>query len=253
MTDMDTPFYRFNPLSSSPAVPDVDGFNGDTVWFMHINKTAGSAVKEWFKVNGYGLLGPQGVHEITGDVEFESPIRRFYFTIVRNPYDRVASHFFMWRDNHQYFRPEVTLDKYVKALHERHIHPGRARLHARWGRVEGRFGDPRKDAPILALVCDNDKTIRMVKAQLRLLGPCSDWLQTPKVQDNFAIFKCEELDKLEDFFTKRLPFTIPLEDIRVELTETKCLASYRHLYSKESIEFIQELYAEDFRNLRYDR
>lgn len=241
MTDIDTPFYRFNPLSSSPAVPAVDGFNGDTIWFMHINKTAGSAVREWFNLNGYKLLGPAGVHKPTSDAEFDSPIRRFYFTIVRNPYDRVASHFFMWRDNHKYFRSEVTLDRYAKALHDRHIHPGR---------VEGRFRDSRKDASILDLMRHDG--LRAPKSQRRLLNPCSAWITTPKSQDNLAIFKCEELDKLENFFTKRLPFTIPLKDVRVELTETKRLSSYKHLYSKESIGFIQEIYADDFRNLRYD-
>ena len=243
MTDIDTPFYRFNPLSSSPAVPAVDGFNGDTIWFMHINKTAGSAVKEWFKVNGYKLLGPPGVHQSTLDTEFDLPLPRFYFTIVRNPYDRVASHFFMWRDNHKYFRSEVTLDRYVRALHESRTNP-------LFFNRRGHFYDQRRDAPILSLM--TDPGAQRLKSQGRLLNPCSDWMKTPKAQDNFTIFKCEELDKLEDFFTKRLPFTIPLKDVRVELTETKRLPSYKHLYSKKSIEFIQEIYADDFRNLRYD-
>ena len=243
MTDMDTPFYRFNPLGSSPGEPAVDGFNGDTIWFMHINKTAGSAVREWFNLNGYKLLGPAGVHEPTSDAEFDSPMRRFYFTIVRNPYDRVASHFFMWRDNHKYFRSEVTLDRYVRVLHESRTNP-------LFFNRRGRFYDSRKNAPILDLMGDPGR--RAMKAQGRLLDPCSAWITTPKSQDNLAIFKCEELDKLENFFTKRLPFTIPLKDIRIELTETRRLPSYKHLYSKESVGFIQEVYADDFRNLRYD-
>jgi len=243
MTDIDTPFYRFNPLSQSPATPPVEGFNGNTMGFMHINKTAGSAVTEWFKVNGYNLWTPPGIHGVIPDLDYRR--RRFCFTIVRNPYDRTASHFFMWRDNNRYFRSDVTLDQYVSALHNRHRHPGR---------VEGPFRDPRKDASIISLLSDRSARNYMflLEKHGHLFGSCADWMTTPTAQDNLAIFKFEELDKLENFFTKRLPFRVPLKDVRVEITETKRLSSYKHLYSKESIEFIQEIYADDFRNLRYD-
>ena len=239
MTDIDTLFYRFNPSSQYPAVPPVEGFDKLEMWFMHINKTGGSVVKKWFKANELPLGGPEGVHKNITDSQYGQA--RFYFTIVRNPYDRAASHFFMWRDNHKYFRTEVTLDDYVKALHERHMHPGR---------VEGRFRDRRRNAALLSL--GKESSQRIITFQDRLFNSCSDWMTSSTAQDNLAIFKCEEMDKLENFFTKRLSITIPLKDIRVEETETRRLPSYKHLYSKESIGFIQEVYADDFRNLRYD-
>ena len=93
--------------------------------FMHINKTAGTSVHEWFlkNFNKYDLKSAtpkdeknnrkkQSGHEIV--TEFKDDI--FYFTIVRNPYDRIASHYFQWT-TYEWGKPIITdINSYVRQL-----------------------------------------------------------------------------------------------------------------------------------------
>ena len=91
---------------------------------------------------------------------------------------------------------------------------------------------------------------------LKFLLPCSEWIREPK---QFKIFKIEELQLLQEFFTsgelkpniiKHVPLT---KDNRSSMTRTKQLDSYKHMFSEQSIEFIQEAYHNDFVNFGYQK
>ena len=76
----------------------------ELVYFMHIGKTAGTSVGKWMREHDIKLAdgGCHGNHVIVRD--FDPDI--FYFTVVRNPYDRVASAFFQWEKN-EFWRPGI--------------------------------------------------------------------------------------------------------------------------------------------------
>jgi hypothetical protein len=129
---------------------------------MHINKTAGQSVVKWFALNNVPIRDYQNIYRT-----FDN--QSFYFAIVRNPYDRVASQFFHWRDNLKRIRPEVELNEYVSNISDSSkwliggYHPW---FHARFNE------------------------------------PCSKWIVSNKIK----VFKFEEMDKMKNFFIREFNF-----------------------------------------------
>ena len=82
-----------------------NGIEYPRIHFMHINKTAGRSVADWLGNNGISQESAGGSHEVVEVKEYQDDI--FYFTVVRNPYDRFASHFFMWEKNSFWTDPAI--------------------------------------------------------------------------------------------------------------------------------------------------
>ena len=90
--------------------------NKQNIKMIHINKTAGTSVVKWL----LHLVDTGNKQHLTGKGSANSSHRiiekfddkHFYFTIVRNPYDRLASHYFHWESqgrgrNERWWRDDV--------------------------------------------------------------------------------------------------------------------------------------------------
>ena len=130
--------------------------------FMHINKTAGQSVTKWFQNNGHQIVDYQNIY-----TTFDNG--SLYFTVVRNPYDRVASQFFHWKDNLKRIKPEIEFDFYVENLYN--SNKWLINGHHPW--YYERFN-----------------------------LPCSHWIRN----DKYKVFKFEDLQEMKDYFTERYNF-----------------------------------------------
>lgn len=129
--------------------------------FMHINKTAGQSVVKWFHDNGKKIQDYQDIYR-----NFDNSL---YFTIVRNPYDRVASQFFHWKDNLKRIKPEIEFNFYIENLYKSD----------KW-LINGHHPWYHK----------------------RFNLPCSYWIKS----DKYKIFKFENLSEMKEYFTKHHGF-----------------------------------------------
>jgi len=238
--------------------------------FMHINKTAGHTCHDWLNMTHDIIFEPggdAGAHTIVD--KFKDDV--FYFTIVRNPYDRLASHYFQWRRNGTFNKKRIS----TRSDPEYHIESPDHMIKLL---IEGKvpFSNGLAKKKTNSIFCLEDfgafeyetnnfltyKKYKMMMAvdedyrDLIFLLPCSEWIRDPQ---RFKIFKKEKLHLLEKFFTsgelkpnikKHVPLT---KDLRNENTRTKQLDSYKHLFSEESIEFIKKAYHNDFEIYRYQK
>lgn len=204
-----------------------------TVRMMHINKTAGTSVKNWIMAwSGINLstliddksksLPYASSHIIIKDFSD----RDFYFTIVRNPYDRLASHYFQW-ESYGWWKKEIKdLNDFVSKAYI--FHPPEQ---------NGRY--------IKDFITDPNS----IRHQPEFILPCSDWIAD---WDRFTIFKTENLDELHEFFKKH--GGPAKNDIgRAKSTMTKGLKSYKDLYNEESLKIIQKIFHDDFENFGYEK
>ena len=102
--------------------------NNNNIKMIHINKTAGTSVSDWL----LNLVDTGNKSHLTGKGEANSSHRiieeftnkHFYFTIVRNPYDRLASHYFNWESQgkgrkERWWRDDVKdLNDFVQKAYE---------------------------------------------------------------------------------------------------------------------------------------
>lgn len=130
--------------------------------FMHINKTAGQSVVEWFELNNIRINDFENKYKT-----FDK--NKFYFTIVRNPYDRVASQFFHWRDNLKRIKPNITLNEYIENFEDS----------SQW-LINGHHP----------------------KFYKRYNEPCSDWI----LSEQYKVFKFEEMDIFKSYFIENFGF-----------------------------------------------
>jgi hypothetical protein len=194
---------------------------------MHINKTAGTSIQEWFRenFNEYDLKSANPQSKKTGHeliTEFKDNI--FYFTVVRNPYNRIASHYFQW-DKYGWWKPEIEdLNSFIRHLPNINTY---------------------EDIGNIVNHLDRNTMVEFFK-------PCTHWIGDI---NKFKIFKTEKLDELTIFFqkifNKNKLFRKKLE--RNEHTKTKALSSYKHFYNDNSIEIIKDLFKEDFDNFGYQK
>ena len=217
--------------------------NSGNLRFMHINKTAGTSVRWWFTKHMNLALRPSknwDTHSAHVILENFSDPTFFYFTIVRNPYDRFASHFFQWKK----------LGYWKRDLFDNHL---------------SNFDMVNEYINLLSFM-DMENMIESVHfrhVQIEFVKPCSYWI---KDWDRFKIFKTEELDKLVKFFednwdepvytgkNKETLLPKPWPKVgRAHDTVTKQLPSYKHLYNNKSLKIIQEICHDDFENFGYER
>ena len=70
--------------------------------FVHIPKTGGSTIEEMFRLNGMPDIRPREVHYNAQDMlrAYKHNFEKYYrFSIVRNPWDRVYSVWWNYRDS----------------------------------------------------------------------------------------------------------------------------------------------------------
>ena len=198
---------------------------------IHINKTAGTSVVKWLlhlvdtgnKQHLTGKGGANSSHRIIEIEEFTN--KHFYFTIVRNPYDRLASHYFHWESqgkhrNQRWWRDDVNdLNDFVQKAYKN-----------------------------IELVVKKEY---LHKHQPEFIRPCTEWIRD---FDKVKIFKTEELDELLKFF--RQHFKGKKADAKLgvnRLTKTKGLKSYRDLYNEKSRSIIKRVFDDDFKNFGYEK
>lgn len=207
--------------------------NQGNIHFMHINKTAGTSVTGWLSKLGIKPAGlkPGNKSNSCHEMVHEHKSNMFYFTIVRNPYDRLASHYFHWSQQgrqrkENWWTDNVTdLDKYISML-----------------------GEKRKSSDMI--IGD-----QMKRHQVEFIKPCHYWIRNSHPDVKFKVFKTEELSELVNFFEFFFKENYKLgHGTKLEVnksTATKKLQSYKELYNKESIEIIQSLFKDDFKEFEY--
>ena len=200
---------------------------------IHINKTAGTSVLDWLlsigvagsKQNIAGKGSANSSHRIIEIKEFTN--KHFYFTVVRNPYDRLASHYFHWESQgkgrrERWWRDDVKdLNDFVQKAYQ-HI------------------------GGVLVI-----KERYLHKHQPEFLQPCTEWIRD---FDKVKIFKTEELDELLKFF--RQHFKGKKADNKLDVdrsTKTKGLKSYKDLYNEKSRSIIKRVFDDDFKNFGYEK
>ena len=195
------------------------------ICFMHINKTSGDSTRRWFNQNSY-YLGNEPPHYYHRPIEVSEYSNIFYFTIVRNPYDRVASHWLAWSESNDAMHTLKDVNHYLSELHK---DPHNIRNFFKKDKVH---------------LWDSPETPGFPMTQ-----PCSYWI---KELNRFTVFKFEEQEKMIKYFKDQgFVFNIELSSLRYGVT--KNLSSYKHLYTDKSIKLIQEIFAEDFDNFSYER
>ena len=198
---------------------------------IHINKTAGTSVVKWLlhlvdtgnKVHITGKGEANSSHRIIEIEEFTN--KHFYFTVVRNPYDRLASHYFHWESQgkgrrERWWRDDVKdLNDFVQKAYEN-----------------------------IELVIDKK---HIHKHQPEFIRPCTEWILD---FDKVKIFKTEELDELLEFFRQYFKGEKANKKLGVSKhTKTKGLKSYKDLYNEKSRSIIKRVFDDDFKNFGYEK
>jgi len=137
--------------------------------FIHINKTAGNSIYDWFLENNYSL-SKKRIHKIP--VVFQP--NTIYFAIVRNPYARVLSQYKHWKDNLKRIDDNIQFEYYLENL----------------------------DRPSLWL----KKQVYINYYSTKYNMSCYSWLHKCEKETKLKVFKYEELDKLVEYFIKELKF-----------------------------------------------
>jgi len=237
--------------------------------FMHIGKCGGSSITAWFHHNKIPIRNGLGSAEHVIPRAFAS--NRFYFTCVRNPYDRLASVFNQWEKN-GFWRPEIkTPDDMIARLPifwstdvtARHPNPDFQRWLCEYVMPFAQLGDPLYQSltleawyPLSYLTQINRFALVGVHpwhqpVAPKFLLPCSYWITD---LSKFKIFKIEELDKMQEFFESYVDRSLTsLRKTKHQETITKGLKSYKHVFSESSLKIIQKYYHDDFINFGYEK
>ena len=198
--------------------------NKSNIRMMHINKTAGTSVINWILawsgIKLTTLIGDKSEsHHTTNSshiIKKDFSKRDFYFTIVRNPYNRLASHYFQWQ-KYKWWKKQIRdLDDFVSKAYK---------------------------LPIEEL------TEKVNRHQPEFILPCTAWITD---FSKFKIFKTENLDEMYEFFTKHCG-SLDHKIGRDSTTKTKGLESYKDLYNEESLKIIQRVFHDDFENFGYEK
>lgn len=197
--------------------------------YLHINKCAGTSIHSYFKKNGIQMYNcAPGDHKIIED--FEEDV--LYLTMVRNPYNRIVSHFNQWVSAG--WIQGYDLNTFVSKLRECYADNSTKKILAgtplnRWGQL------PNSTSPV----------------SIKFIKPCRYWIRD---MSRFKVFKFEELQAVDDFFTERGHIVKHnMQGVKEEKTITEGLPSYIDRLTDDSIRIINELFAEDFENFNYKK
>ena len=91
----------------------IFNFEKNNFIFIHINKCAGTSILNFFKRKKLHLTSSE-IIKIVGANSFSKCIK---FCVVRNPYDRVISHYFH-RIKTNRLRPEVDINEWIHDLYD---------------------------------------------------------------------------------------------------------------------------------------
>ena len=189
--------------------PINKGKNG-TFIFIHINKTGGTSIAEAIGLPNKRHLHVKEVISIIGEANFN---KAFVFTVVRNPWDKVVSHY------------KYRVKKNITNMADNHI------SFKEW--VKQTYGNEKN--PIYY------NNSRMFETQC-------DWLKDSNgiIRVN-NILKFESLTKDFQIATK----IIGIEKKLLHLNATK-KDSYIKYYDKETIEIVRNWFNEDIERFNYD-
>ena len=165
---------------------------------MHINKTSGKSINFWLKQNGVRI--PPHNHNIIQYFDntffYFTVVRNPYDRVVRNPYDRVASQFLHWKNNLKRIKSDIAFDFYINNL----------------------------DQPDLWLETGKEFYLK------RFNEPCSNWIKSDKIN----VFKFENLENLENYFKTNHGFEGKLP----HLNKSNEKKSYLEMYSEKTKEIV---------------
>ena len=195
---------------------------------MHINKCAGTSAHSFFKANNIGVHNCNaGDHHIVK--QFENDVK--YLTTVRNPYNRVVSHFNQWVKNG--WMQDIDLNTFVSKLGECYEDNSPKKILT--PAAFNRWSNLGTESPV----------------SIKFLKPCSYWIQD---SNRFKIFKFENISEMNYFFSETgYKIKKKIEEVKEQSTITDGLPSYIDKLNDDSIKIINELFAEDFQNFNYEK
>jgi hypothetical protein len=262
------------------------------ICFTHINKCAGTSIKRWLDYNH--LQRDSAKHQIVGydyesrgrdkrkyinQILFKSKIgvwdgkekptliktddNVLYLTMVRNPYDRMASHFFQWERNRFFNKNCFDINSFISTL---------AKFYEKgYSNIKIIINNSTDDM----FIHGGTPSFRYRPAiDKRFIMPCTYWIRD---MDRFKVFRLEYdgLNKLQTFITTKLPIgrthdgkygsmiNDPLSNILdmkhnhnpdlPNLFADKRINNYMHLYNKKSIDIINNLFHSDFETFGYEK
>jgi len=252
--------------------------------FTHINKCAGTTILKWLKSNtlvateGYKHyipnydyvirqlkdLGDQILYNsrlnklenssMTTLIKFEDDV--LYLTVVRNPYDRMASHFFQWKRNRFFNGNCSDINSFIFTL---------AKFYEK-GPSYSNMDMLVKTSTMKYFRYDHGSTISIKyrpAIDKRFVMPCTFWVRDI---DRFNVFKLEDagLNNFQRFIsnllhTSYLPLSriLPIrENTNPDFTNQfadNTTNTYKHLYNKKSIDIINNLFHDDFETFGYGK
>lgn len=177
--------------------------------FLHINKTGGQSVIKWFNDNNINI---NNGHNLYTDAQLVNT--HFKFTVVRNPYNRVASQFYHWRDNLNRLKKNIDINIYIKYINNESY----------W------------------LISGDHRQYKK-----RYIQPCTQWINS--IYRYNKIYKFEELYKLQKDMQTNFNFTGNIPHIN----KSKAQKNYFSELNDESISIINKLYDHDFLLFNYEK
>ena len=258
------------------------------VSFTHINKCGGTTVKKWLASNelppsysyshsivDYDYIKTRQVGEATfikpvfksrvnklNDYDkpqlFEFKDNVLFLTMVRNPYDRMGSHFFQWERN-RFFNDKCSdIDSFISTLakfYEKGPSFSNMDMIIRTGTLKYfRYNKGTTDSIKYRPAIDK-----------RFVMPCTFWIRDI---DRFKIFKLEDngLNNIQRYYSdllkaqsKKITLSNILdkpENINPDYQDSfsrHTTNTYKHLYNKKSIDIINNLFHDDFETFGYDK
>ena len=263
------------------------------ICFTHINKCAGTSIKLWLDYNH--LQRDSVKHQIVGydyesrgrdkwkyknQIIFKSAIKVWngkekptlikmddnvlYLTMVRNPYDRMASHFFQWERNRFFNKNCSDINSFISTL-AKFYETGYSNIKI----IVNNSTNNQFNA-----IPGTESAKYRPATDKRFVMPCTYWIRD---MDRFMVFLLEYdgLNKLQTFITTKLPIgrthggkygsmiNDPLSNILdmkhnhnpdlPNLFADKRINNYMHLYNKKSIDIINNLFHSDFETFGYEK
>ena len=213
---------------------------GLNIAYVHIPKTGGTSVA-WNLYNQNKETGvpsyDQSKHESILDIisyaqakefSYQDFLRMFKFSVVRNPYDRIASWFFYQKkvySNREYeFEPCDCVDRFLDSSFEE------------WLNNITQYGE----AECESIECPFHKTAEQYRFVLDDNG-------------NFAVDTILNTESLSDdwlVFCRGVPF---LNEVPLTIENVGPEKEYDSVYTKEARELVYDLYQKDFEYFGYEK